>query len=92
VNVVGWWWQGRSQIEKKIADAHAYSFRESTLTDDGIHIRFLTSETAVVHVRWSMVGQQEPRRHSWQPRKGIETQVVHKSRRQVVDCRFPQHG
>ena len=26
VNVVGWWWHGCSQIEKKIADAHAPSF------------------------------------------------------------------
>src|SRR5215472_211232 len=56
VNVVGWWWQGRSQIEKKIADAHAYIFRESILTHDEISIKFLTPDTAVVHVRWSMGG------------------------------------
>ena len=70
VNVVGWWWQGRSQIEKKIADAHAYIFRESTLTDDEIQIRFLTSETAVVHVRLVNDGAQEPRWHSWAAPKG----------------------
>jgi ketosteroid isomerase-like protein len=34
VNVVGWWWKGRPQIEKKVADAHVFMFRESTLTDD----------------------------------------------------------
>ena len=78
VNVVGWWWQGRSQIEKKIADAHAYIFRESTLTDDEIQIRFMTAETAVVHVRWSMVGHKNPDGTLGQPRKGIETQVLHK--------------
>src|SRR5215471_19420698 len=56
VNVVGWWWQGRPQIEKKVADAHVFMFRESTLTDDEIRVRFLTPRIAVVHVRWSMVG------------------------------------
>src|SRR5215472_16021678 len=56
VNVVGWWWKGRPQIEKKVADAHVFMFRESTLTDDEIRVRFLTPRIAVVHVRWSMVG------------------------------------
>ena len=78
VNVVGWWWQGRSQIEKKIADAHAYLFRESTLTHDEINVRFLTSDTAIVHVRWSLVGGKNPDGTPGQPRKGIETQVLHK--------------
>ena len=78
VNVVGWWWQGRFQIEKNIADAHAYIFQESTLTDDEIRIRFLTSEIAIVHIRWSMVGHKNPDGTPGQPRKGIETQVLHK--------------
>jgi uncharacterized protein (TIGR02246 family) len=77
VNVVGWWWQGRAQIEKKIADAHAYLFRESTLTDKEIRIRFLTSDTAIVHVRWSMVGAKDPD-GAGQPRTGLETQVLRK--------------
>ena len=56
VNVVGWWWKGRPQIESKVAEAHVFMFRESTLTDDEIRVRFLTPRIAVVHVRWSMVG------------------------------------
>lgn len=43
VNVVGWWWKGRPQIESKVADSHVFLFRDSTLTNDEIHIRFLTS-------------------------------------------------
>ena len=91
VNVLVWSWQGCSQIEKKIADAHAYIFRESTLTDDEIHIKFLTSEIAVVHVRWSISGAQEPRWHSWTAPKGYRDAILHKLG-EVVDCRFLQHG
>jgi uncharacterized protein (TIGR02246 family) len=78
VNVVGWWWHGRSQIEKKFADSHAYLFRESTLTGDEIRMRFLTSDTAIVHGRWSMVGHKNPDGTPGQPRNGIETLVLQK--------------
>ncbi len=76
VNVVGWWWRGRPQIEKKLTDAHAFMFRESTLTNDEVHIRFLTSQMAVVHVRWSLVGQKNPDGTPGKPRKGIMTLVM----------------
>ena len=32
VNVVGWWWKGRAEIEGKLTAAFAGVFRESTLT------------------------------------------------------------
>src|SRR5216684_5399303 len=78
VNVVGWWWKGRPQIEKKLTEAHAFMFRESTLSNNEVHIKFLTSEIAVVHVLWSMVGQKSPDGTPGQPRKGIETHVLQK--------------
>jgi uncharacterized protein (TIGR02246 family) len=77
VNVVGWWWQGRTQIEKKVADSHVYVFREATITHDEVHVRLLTSDTAVVHVRWTLVGAISPDGIS-KPRQGIETQVLQK--------------
>ena len=76
VNVVGWWWRGRPQIERKITDAHAFIFRDSTLTHNEVHIRFLTPQIAVVHVLWSLVGHKNPDGTPGQPRKGIETQVL----------------
>src|SRR5712691_5651406 len=78
VNVVGWWWRGRPQIEKKVAELNTYLFRVSTLTNEEIHIRFLTSDVAIVHVRWSMVGGRNPDGTPGQPQKGLETQVLHK--------------
>jgi uncharacterized protein (TIGR02246 family) len=76
VNVVGWWWKGRPQIESKVADSHVLMFRDSTLTNDEIHIRFLTSQIAVVHVRWSMVGHRNPDGTPGQPRRGIQTHIL----------------
>jgi uncharacterized protein (TIGR02246 family) len=78
VNVVGWWWKGRREIEKKVADAHAFIFRESTLTTNDVHIRFLTSRIAIVHVRWSLVGGKKPDGTPGQPREGIQTDVLQK--------------
>jgi uncharacterized protein (TIGR02246 family) len=78
VNVVGWWWKGRPEIERKHTDAHAFIFRESTLTIDEVHTRFLTPQIAVVHVLWSLVGSRKPDGTPGPPRKGIFTQVLQK--------------
>lgn len=78
VNVVGWWWKGRPEIERKHTDAHAFIFRESTLSIDEVHIRFLTPQIAVVHVLWSLVGQKKPDGTPGPPRKGIFMQVLQK--------------
>lgn len=78
VNVVGWWWKGRPQIEKKVAAAHVFMFRDSIVTNNEIHIRFLTSGMAVVHVRWSMVGNRKPDGSPGQPRDGIQTHILQK--------------
>ena len=78
VNVVGWWWKGRAQIEKKTTEAHAFIFGESSMTVNEVHIRFLTAQIALVHVLWSLVGHKNPDGTPGQPRKGIETQVLQK--------------
>jgi uncharacterized protein (TIGR02246 family) len=82
VNVAGWWWKGRPEIEKKLTAAHAFIFRESTHTDNEVYIKFLTPQIAVVHVLWSIVGDLHrdgtPAGTPAQPRKGIQTQVLQK--------------
>jgi uncharacterized protein (TIGR02246 family) len=82
VNVAGWWWKGRPEIEKKLTAAHAFIFRESTHSDDEVYIKFLTPQIAVVHVLWSIVGDKHldgtPCGTPAQPRKGIQTQVLQK--------------
>jgi uncharacterized protein (TIGR02246 family) len=77
VNVVGWWWKGRAEIERKLASAFAFVFRESTLTITEVQIRLLSSSVALAHVRWKMVGARTPPGMP-EPRQGIELQVLKK--------------
>jgi uncharacterized protein (TIGR02246 family) len=77
VNVVGWWWKGRAEIEKKLTDAYLFVFRESALKVGEVTIRFLNPATAVVHVRWTMTGARTPQGIPT-PQQGIQTQLVQK--------------
>ena len=63
VNVLGWWWRGRSEIEAKLTDAFVWVFRDSTLTIDDVHVRSLDPSTSIVHVRWTLDGAKTPGRY-----------------------------
>jgi uncharacterized protein (TIGR02246 family) len=77
VNVVGWWWKGRAEIEKKLTDAYAYVFRESALTITDVQVKFLNSEIAVAHVKWTMTGARTPKGLP-EPQQGIQIQILQK--------------
>jgi uncharacterized protein (TIGR02246 family) len=77
VNVVGWWWKGKAEIEKKLTAAYAFVFRESALTISDVEIKFLTPEIAVAHVKWTMVGARTPKGIP-EPQQGIQTQILRK--------------
>ena len=78
VNVLGWWWQGRSEIKAKLSDAFAWVFRDSVLTINDVHVRFLDGSTAVAHVRWTLDGAKPPPGAPEPPRQGIQVQVLRK--------------
>ena len=77
VNVVGWWWKGRREIETNLTAAFAVVFRDSTLTISDVRVRFLASDVAIAHVRWSMEGSKTPPGIP-EPRQGIQIQVLQK--------------
>src|SRR5207249_10008253 len=77
VNIVGWWWKGRKEIESQLSDAFAFVFRESTLTITQVDIRFLRPKIAVAHARWTMSGAKTPPTIP-EPREGIHTLVLQK--------------
>jgi uncharacterized protein (TIGR02246 family) len=77
VNVVGWWWKGRAEIEKKLTDAYVFVFRESVLTLGEVEVKFLTAEIAVAHVKWTMTGARTPKGLP-EPQQGIQIQVLQK--------------
>ncbi|OLD83746.1 MAG: hypothetical protein AUF67_00010 [Acidobacteria bacterium 13_1_20CM_58_21] len=79
VNVVGWWWKSRSELESKLARAHAFLFRESTLTITDVQIKFPAPNFAVAHVSWTMVGAKSPDGNPVHlPQKGVQTQFLMK--------------
>ena len=87
VNIVGWWWKGRAEIERKLTDAYVYVFKESTLYIANVHIRLLTPAVAVVHVRWTMTGARTPAGLPV-PQQGIQTHLLQKKDGQWVIAAF----
>jgi uncharacterized protein (TIGR02246 family) len=77
VNVVGWWWKGRAEIEKKLTDAYAFVFRESTLSIAEVQVKFLAPDIAVARVKWTMTGARTPKGIP-EPQQGIQIQVLQK--------------
>lgn len=78
VNVLGWWWQGREQIQSRLADAFAWVFRDSTLAVTDVQARYLDPRTAIVHVRWTLDGAKVPPGAPAAPREGIQLQLLRK--------------
>jgi len=87
VNIVGWWWKGRADIEKKLTDAYVYVFKESTLTSTNVDIRFLTPDVAIAHVRWTMKRAKTPSGIPV-PQQGIHTDVLQKQSGQWLVAAF----
>src|SRR5437762_5289940 len=77
VNVVGWWWKGRAEIEQKLTAAYLFVFKESVLTIKDIDVKFLAPDIAVAHVRWTMTGARTPKGIP-EPQQGIQTQILKK--------------
>ncbi|HMG11951.1 MAG TPA: SgcJ/EcaC family oxidoreductase [Gemmatimonadaceae bacterium] len=77
VNVVGWWWKGRSQIESRLTDAFAFVFSDSKMTIADVQTRHLAPGLAIAHVLWTMSGAKTPPGIP-EPREGIEIQVLKK--------------
>ena len=77
VNVRGWWWKGRAEIERNHALSHETMFRDSTIRLELASAKELGAIIVIAHVRWQMVGHEHsgPEQTS-QPRAGIWTWVV----------------
>ena len=78
VNIVGWWWKGRAELERKLTGAFQGMFRESKLSITEVDTRFLLPDVAISHVRWTMVGARAPAGMP-EPRQGIQTLVFTKA-------------
>lgn len=77
VNVVGWWWKGRREIESKLTAAFAFAFKQSTLAITDVQVRFVKPDIAIAHVRWTMKGARTPPAIP-EPREGTQLQILKK--------------
>jgi uncharacterized protein (TIGR02246 family) len=77
VNIVGEWWNGREELERKLTTVFSTMFKNSELTFTDVQFRLLTPQLAIAHMRWTMTGAIPPR-GSPQPKQGIQTLVVRK--------------
>jgi uncharacterized protein (TIGR02246 family) len=77
INVVGWWWKGRAELERKLTAGFAYVFSESRLAVTDVQVRFLSPRIALAHARWTMTGARTPPGVP-EPRAGIQTLVFTK--------------
>jgi uncharacterized protein (TIGR02246 family) len=74
VNVVGWRWKGRAELERRLTQAFQVMFRDSKLTITEVDTRFLNPDVAITHARWTMTGAKAPPGMPV-PREGIQTLV-----------------
>ncbi len=77
VNVLGWWWKSRAELEEKLGNAFAFVFSRSVLHVEDVSVRHLSHDLVVAQVRWSMSGALSPDGSGSNiPEHGIQMQVL----------------
>lgn len=75
VNIAGWWWKSRAEMQQKLTRAFSSVFRNSTLVFTDVQVKFLSPEVAIAHARWTMTGAKMPAGMP-PPAAGIQTLVM----------------
>ena len=79
VNVLGWHWKGRAEVERKLTGAFSFVFAKSRLHIDDVGVRPLSDGLALAYVTWSMTGAVSPDGSGGNiPQHGIQTQLLEK--------------
>jgi uncharacterized protein (TIGR02246 family) len=72
------WLKGRREFRDVHVQIHQTMFKDSLLTNKGIHVKFIRPDIAIAHVIWETKGDVVPDRKPGEPREGIFTWVVEK--------------
>ncbi len=77
INVFGWHWRSRAELEDKLGRGFRSVFAQSQMTIGNISIEYLKPDIAVAHVSWTMTGAASPTRSpATAPTQGIQMQVL----------------
>jgi len=76
VNVVGLWWQGRTQIKEAHELTHATIFKNSHLTIIETSVRFPSPRFSIARSRWQLEGHVSPDGQPLPSRTGILVNVL----------------
>jgi uncharacterized protein (TIGR02246 family) len=76
VSVGGVHLKRRQQIRDEHATLHQMQFKGSTLTVEGVTVRFLKPDVALAHIDWRIEGDRDPDGTSRAPRTGVMSWVV----------------
>jgi uncharacterized protein (TIGR02246 family) len=75
INLAGEWFQGRDAFAKSLESLHSAKVKESVWQTEETHIRFLSSEVAIVHVYFNSHGEKNPDGSLMPSRRGVFTRV-----------------
>jgi uncharacterized protein (TIGR02246 family) len=92
VNVRGWWWRGRGEIELTHALLHETMFSDSFMELERAATKEVGAGVVVMHVKWRMVGHERggPQETS-EASNGHLVMGDSRSGGNAGDCLFPQH-
>ena len=81
VNVLGWHWRSRAELQQKLGRAFSTIFARSHMAISAVSMEFLKPDVAIAHVRWTMTGALSPTGSDADvPQQGIQTQVLVRQR------------
>jgi len=75
INISGWWWKSRAEMQQKLTRAFSTVFAHSTLTFTDVQVKFLKPDVAVAHASWKMSGARMPPGMP-APDQGIQTLIL----------------
>jgi uncharacterized protein (TIGR02246 family) len=76
VNVLGMWWKGRNEIQRRLGGNHETIFKRSHLSPTVHDVYYLRPDVAIVHSTWMLTGQVDRDGEAVPDREGIITLVV----------------
>ena len=76
VTVAGLWLRGRAEFVRHHEDIHRRHLRASSWATHGCEARWLRADLALLHVQWTITGEQDVEGALRAPRSGVFTWVI----------------